>query len=114
MSPPGSAGLFAGAKKVLLISGSEVGRRVAQHQNAIDAAKDAGVRLLVYTSIANADRTDMQLAAEHQATERALADSDLGVARGDLPVTLSRLIGRPTTSMAEAVRAVVNLAGNGA
>ncbi|HEV7826343.1 MAG TPA: SDR family oxidoreductase [Mycobacteriales bacterium] len=66
---------FAGADKVLLVSGSEVGRRVAQHRNAIEAAKDAGVGLLVYTGIANADRTSMQLAAEHQATEEALRAS---------------------------------------
>lgn len=68
---------FAGAEKVLLVSSSEIGQRVAQHQNAIDAAKAAGVELLVYTSIANADRSSLQLAAEHQATEKALADSGL-------------------------------------
>ena len=37
-----------------------------------------------------------------------LADSDRGIARGELLVTsgdLSRLIGRPTTSLREAVRA---------
>jgi NAD(P)H dehydrogenase (quinone) len=66
---------FAGAGKVLLVSGSEVGRRVAQHQNAIDAARDAGVGLLAYTSIANAGTTTMRLAAEHQATEAALRAS---------------------------------------
>lgn len=68
---------FAGAGKVLLISGSDVGQRLEQHRNAIEAAKDAGVGLIAYTSIANADRTDMQLAAEHQATEEALSASGL-------------------------------------
>ena len=68
---------FAGADKVLLISGSEVGQRIEQHRNAIEAARDASVGLIVYTSIANADRTDMQLAAEHQATEEALEQSGL-------------------------------------
>jgi NAD(P)H dehydrogenase (quinone) len=68
---------FTGADKVLLVSGSEVGQRVAQHQNAIDAAKATGVGLLAYTSIANADRTGMQLAADHQATEEALAEADV-------------------------------------
>jgi NAD(P)H dehydrogenase (quinone) len=68
---------FSGAERILLISGSEVGQRVVQHQNVIEAAKEAGVELLVYTSIAHADRTLMQLAAEHQATEKALADSGL-------------------------------------
>jgi len=68
---------FAGAEKVLLISGSEAGQRIEQHQNAIDAAKEAGVELIAYTSIANADDTGMQLAAEHQATEKALHESGL-------------------------------------
>lgn len=68
---------FANADRVLLISGSEVGTRVAQHQNVIDAAKRAGVGLLAYTSIAKADHTSVPLAADHQATERALVDSGL-------------------------------------
>jgi NAD(P)H dehydrogenase (quinone) len=68
---------FAGADKVLLISGSEVGQRLEQHRNAIEAAKDAGVALIAYTSIANAGSTDMQLAAEHEATEAALEESGL-------------------------------------
>jgi NAD(P)H dehydrogenase (quinone) len=68
---------FADADRLLLISGSEVGKRETQHQNVIDAAKQAGVELLAYTSIANADHSSVPLAAEHQATERALADSGL-------------------------------------
>jgi NAD(P)H dehydrogenase (quinone) len=66
---------FAGADKVLLVSGSEVGQRVEQHRNAISAARDAGVGLIAYTSVANADTTAMQLAAEHIATEQILRDS---------------------------------------
>jgi len=68
---------FAGADKVLLVSGSEVGQRVEQHRNAIQAAKDAGVGLIAYTSIANADTTAMQLAAEHIATEEILRGSGI-------------------------------------
>ena len=66
---------FAGAEKVLLVSGSEIGQRAAQHQNVIDAAGSTGVGLLAYTSIANADRTSMRLAAEHRATETTLRAS---------------------------------------
>ncbi len=66
-----------GAELVLLISGSEVGRRVAQHQSVIDAAKDAGVSLIAYTSIANADTSGLALAEEHSATERAIVASGL-------------------------------------
>jgi NAD(P)H dehydrogenase (quinone) len=66
---------FTGADRVLLVSSSEVGRRAEQHRNAIDAAKEAGVTLLAYTSIAQADTTAMLLAAEHQATEQYLRES---------------------------------------
>ncbi|MBT2566758.1 SDR family oxidoreductase [Arthrobacter sp. ISL-85] len=64
-----------GATRVLLISGSEVGRRVDQHHTVIDAAKAEGVELLAYTSIANADTTGMKLADEHKATEELLRES---------------------------------------
>ena len=66
---------FDGADRVLFVSGSEVGARVAQHRAVIDAARDAGVGLVAYTSIANAGSTRMRLAEEHQATEQALAES---------------------------------------
>lgn len=68
---------FAGADAVLLISGSEVGKRVEQHRNAIQAAKEVGAGRILYTSIPQADTTEMKLAAEHQATERLLAESGL-------------------------------------
>lgn len=68
---------FAGADKVLLISGTAVGQRVEQHRKAIEAAKEAGVSLIAYTSIANAGRAGMQLAAEHHGTEKALQESGL-------------------------------------
>jgi NAD(P)H dehydrogenase (quinone) len=68
---------FTGADKLLFISGSEVGQRIAQHTNVVEAAKKAGVGLVVYTSAPKADTTDMKLAAEHLATERLLADSGL-------------------------------------
>ena len=56
---------FQGAEKVLLISSSEVGQRLAQHRNAIDAAKRAGVSLLAYTSLLHADTSPLGLAGEH-------------------------------------------------
>ncbi|MDQ0827462.1 NAD(P)H dehydrogenase (quinone) [Arthrobacter sp. B2I5] len=69
------AAALKGAKRVLLISGSEVGQRVEQHRTVIDAAKAEGVELLAYTSIANADTTSMKLAGEHKATEALLRES---------------------------------------
>ena len=68
---------FAGADKVLFISASEPGKRIEQHRNVVNAAKEAGVGLVVYTSILRADTSDMKLAAERIATERMLAESGL-------------------------------------
>ena len=68
---------FAGTDRLLLISSSEVGQRAPQHQNVIDAAKKAGVKLLAYTSILRADSTPLGLGEEHRATEAALAESGL-------------------------------------
>ncbi|MDQ0146511.1 SDR family oxidoreductase [Pseudarthrobacter niigatensis] len=69
------AAALKGARRVLLISGSEVGQRVDQHRTVIEAAKAEGVELLAYTSIANADTTSMLLADEHKATEALLRES---------------------------------------
>lgn len=68
---------FKGADKVLLISSSEVGSRVAQHQAVIDAAKRAGVKLLAYTSLLKADTSPLALASEHLATEQAIKASGI-------------------------------------
>lgn len=68
---------FAGARRILLVSASDPGRRVQQHQNAIDAAKESGAELVVYTSIANADQASMLLAADHQATEKLLTGAGI-------------------------------------
>lgn len=73
--PAGLREAFAGADKVLLVSGTDFGSRVEQHGNAIEAAKEAGVGLIVYTSAPKADTTDMRLAEEHLGTERVLAES---------------------------------------
>ena len=63
-----------GVDRLLLVSGSEVGQRVPQHTNALQAAKAAGVPLLVYTSASKADYTPLPVAPEHTATERLIAD----------------------------------------
>lgn len=68
---------LAGVDKLLLISSSEVGKRAAQHQLVIDAAKRAGVKLIAYTSILRADQSPLALAAEHKATEEALKASGI-------------------------------------
>ena len=68
---------LTGVDRLLFVSGSEVGQRVAQHRAVVDAAKEAGVSLVAYTSIPKADTSDMVLAEEHRATEGALIASGL-------------------------------------
>ena len=65
----------AGVDRVLLISSSEVGRRLVQHRNVINAAKAAGVKLLAYTSLLRADTSSLSLAPEHLGTEESLRAS---------------------------------------
>lgn len=66
-----------GISKLLLISGNEFGQRFTQHKNVIDAAKNAGVQLLAYTSLLRADVSTLGLAPEHKATEEYLTASGL-------------------------------------
>ncbi|RHW24624.1 SDR family oxidoreductase [Nocardioides immobilis] len=68
---------FTGVDRALLVSSSAVGERVAQHANVIEAAKEAGVELLGYTSVTHADTSEMVLAQEHRQTEELLAASGL-------------------------------------
>lgn len=70
---------FAGADKVLLVSaptGADAVRN-RQHQAAIDAAAEAGVGLLAYTSVTHAPTNTMGLAPVHRTTEQAIAASEL-------------------------------------
>lgn len=74
---PALEAAFAGADTVLLVSGSEVGRRIDQHRQVIDSARAAGVRRVVYTSAPHADTTELVLAPDHKATEELLRASGL-------------------------------------
>jgi NAD(P)H dehydrogenase (quinone) len=70
---------FAGGTGMLMISTLAVGRRIAQHQNAIDAAAAAGVEHIVYTSFLNpvARHPVGAIATEHGDTEELLRQSAL-------------------------------------
>ncbi|MCO4786079.1 MAG: SDR family oxidoreductase [Marinomonas atlantica] len=68
---------MVGVKRVVLVSSSEVGQRAPQHQNVIDAAKEAAIELLAYTSILHAEASPLALAEEHRATEAALKASGI-------------------------------------
>jgi NAD(P)H dehydrogenase (quinone) len=73
--PVSLASAFTGIDRLLLISSNAVGSRLSQHSNAITAAKQAGVKLIAYTSILHADTTPLGLAEEHKQTEAALRES---------------------------------------
>ncbi|WP_370053633.1 SDR family oxidoreductase [Neptunomonas sp.] len=73
--PATLATAFNGAKKLLLISSSEIGKRAAQHSAVIDAANASGVTLIAYTSLLHADTSPLALAQEHVITEQKLAES---------------------------------------
>lgn len=63
---------LAGVDKVLLISGTEFGKRFEQHKAVIDAALAANVSLIAYTSILKSDTSPMLLNQEHKQTEAYL------------------------------------------
>jgi NAD(P)H dehydrogenase (quinone) len=70
---------FTGVERLLLVSTDGIGMRIAQQTAAINAAKAAGVKHVVYTSAPAArPNADAGLGGEHFWTEVALASSDLG------------------------------------
>jgi NAD(P)H dehydrogenase (quinone) len=69
---------FAGAERLLLISATDLQRRITQHEAALAAAGAAGVRHVIYTSGSKpAPPNPAAVAPSHYATERALAASGL-------------------------------------
>ncbi len=100
-----------GVDNLLLISSSEIGHRARQHANVIEAAKEAGVKWIVYTSLLHADHSSLSLAAEHLSTEAMLKDSGM-------KYTILRngwYTGNYTSSIAGAMAggAFIGSAGNG-
>ena len=74
---------LVGVDRLLLVSGSEPGARIAQHTNVVEAAKAAGVSRIAYTSILRADTSSSPLAPDHKGTEELLA-------RAGVPFTVLR------------------------
>lgn len=70
---------FAGGDKLMMISGTRVGKRIPQHGGAINAAKDAGIRHIVYTSFIGAGDPDneSEVVKDHRGTEELLKASGL-------------------------------------
>jgi len=68
---------FAGIDRLLMISTSDVQKRMPQHLNAIRAAQAANVKFIAYTSAPNAQESALFLAADHRETEKALIGSGI-------------------------------------
>lgn len=73
------AAALAGVEVLVLISSNDFNDRAGQHRNVIAAAKAAGVKRLIYTSILKGAASPMILAQDHIETEAALAASGLSV-----------------------------------
>lgn len=78
-SPDGLEDAMAGGEKLLLISTTMVGQRPRQHGNAIRAAKAAGVKHVVYTSVTDGGNPDHPAIEQHDhyATEQLLKESGM-------------------------------------
>lgn len=75
--PETLARAFEGATRLLVISTHEIGSRAAGHIAAVEAAKQAGVSHIFYTSHAACESSVSAVAAEHAVTERAIFASGL-------------------------------------
>ncbi|MDC0714636.1 SDR family oxidoreductase [Stigmatella sp. ncwal1] len=80
-APAGLVHAFEGASQVLLVSSNARaygGDTLAQHRSAIDAARSAGVRRIVYTShMAASHSSAFPPMLDHAATEQMLRESGL-------------------------------------
>lgn len=72
---------FTGVDKLLLVSSSDVNNRTAQQANAVKAAREAGVKYILYTSFVRKDESDSSpiafVAQSHIATEKLIRESGL-------------------------------------
>lgn len=72
---------FQGVEKLLLVSGTDLANRSSQQLNAVKAAKEAGVKHIVYTSFEGKNETETSpiafLAQSHIDTDNAIKASGL-------------------------------------
>jgi len=72
---------FIGVEKLLFVSGSDIFNRGAQHQNVVKAAKESGVKHVVYTSFQGKNETESSplwlVAQSHLQTEAWLKESGI-------------------------------------
>jgi NAD(P)H dehydrogenase (quinone) len=78
---PSLVAAFAGVEKLLLISSSDMENRVRQHKNVVNAAKEAGVKHIIYTSFVRKNETASSpiafIAQQHIESERLIKESGI-------------------------------------
>jgi NAD(P)H dehydrogenase (quinone) len=101
--PESLAAAFAGGTRMLLISiGAGAGPRPVAHGHAVDAAKDAGVRQITYTSWLGISKGDNQgIAADHVATEELLRNSGVAYTFLRNSLYMDTLLPRVTRMLAD-------------
>lgn len=72
---------FRGIEKLYFVSGNDVKKRGLQHENVINAAKEAGIKYVVYTSFQRKNETETSplgiIAKAHIDTEKTLKNSGI-------------------------------------
>lgn len=75
---PASVAALQGARMLFMVSAAEAEDRLSQHLNFVDAAQEAGIRHVVYTSfLAAAEDAIFTLGRDHWATEQHIRRSGL-------------------------------------
>lgn len=72
---------FSGVDTLFFISASEIGKRVEQHKNVVEAAKKADVKHIVYSSFFRKNETESSpiwmIAESHLLTEKLIKESEM-------------------------------------
>ena len=76
--PETLATAFDGIDKLLIVSTDlDNETRIRQHKAAVAASKTAGIKHIVYTSVADASHSSLALAEVHRQTEKAIIESGI-------------------------------------
>lgn len=76
--PETLATAFEGIDKLLIVSTDlDNETRIRQHLAAVEASKKAGVKHIIYTSVADAPHSPLSLAEVHRRTEKAIVESGI-------------------------------------
>lgn len=101
---------FKNIDKILIISTTgDNETRIREHQNAVQAAAEAEVNFIAYTSLADAENSSLFLAPVHRKTEKAIKATGIPYSflrnnwylRNELPSIKAAISGQPWVSAAE-------------